>query len=433
VARARRSRASRRRDMGRRHARPAGALGGAGLGPRTASFSQCRRLTVASKRDGVTSCLRWDLDVLAARTDNSWALMEGPHKGSASLLAPLATCVAGTLVLWEALDRIVSKSFDEQDFLDLIDHIELHLRMVFHRYIAGSRPRLKLTINGRPLSSWDPFLSANSATWNSPIDRIPTDNGIVEVQCHVLPHQDRLAAADHAAAAGPEGWTAQQGFYVYRNERLLVAGSWLGLGRGRHWIKDEAHRLARIRLDISNTADESWKINVLKSTAQPPVAIRDRLTRLAEDTRTRARQVFAHRGQPRKAAAGGETVQAWRVEQFSAGVRYRIDRSHPAVHNLLKNAASLQPDVEVLLRVLEETIPVQRIWLDTVESRETPRVGFAGEPPAAIREVVRSMFNLLIKRSSLTPQEARERLLRTDPFNGYPDLVNAMVSDTEAR
>ena len=70
-------------------------------------------------------------------------------------------------------------------------------------------------------------------------------------------------------AGGAQGWTAQQGFYVYRNRRLLVAGSWLGLGSGSKWTKDEAHRLARIRLDINNLSDSDWKIDIRKSSAKP--------------------------------------------------------------------------------------------------------------------------------------------------------------------
>ncbi|MGC6766746.1 hypothetical protein ACP0GL_25300, partial [Escherichia coli] len=92
------------------------------------------------------------------------------------------------------------------------------------------------------------------------------------------------------------GWTAQQGFYVYRNERLLVAGNWLGLGNPRAWTKDETHRLARIRLDIPNDADIDWKIDIRKSMARPPVSLRPWLTQLAQSTRDRAVRTFAKRG-----------------------------------------------------------------------------------------------------------------------------------------
>ncbi len=406
--------------------RAAHDLGRFGLGLKTASFSQCRRLTVASLKAGRTSCLYWDLDVLSASEDDGWNLIEGPADSSENHLAPLISQSRGTLVLWEKLDRIVTPGFREQDFLDLVDRVERHLAMVFHRFIQGLRPRLRLTINGHPVTPWDPFLSGHTATWSSPVERIPADGGAIEVQCHVLPHKDRLDTREHDSAAGPDGWTAQQGFYVYRNERLLVAGSWLGLGRGRSWTKEEAHRLARIRLDIPNTADAEWKIDVRKSMARPPVSVRERLTRLAEDTRERARRVFAHRGQPVRIGNGETLVQAWRAEHFKGGIRYRIDNDHPAVRAVLDDAGAIEPQVRAMLRVIEETIPVQRIWLDTTEARETPRTGFAGELPAEIVAILSVMYRNMVLRKGLSPELARERLLRTEPFNNYPELVIAL-------
>ncbi len=402
-------------------------LGRFGLGLKTASFSQCRRLTVASRQENASACLRWDLDALAASTGDGWYLLEGPASGSEAFLAPLASQAKGTLVLWERLDRLITPGFTAQDYLDLIDRVERHLSMVFHRFLSGLNPSLRITINGRDIDPWDPFLARHPATWSSPVERIPAEGGAVAVQCHVLPHRDRLKASEHDLAAGPDGWTAHQGFYIYRNRRLLVSGNWLGLGRGRSWTKEEAHRLARIRLDIPNTSDAAWNIDIRKSTARPPVAIRERLTRLAEDTRERARRVFAHRGSQIITPQGGAPLtQAWKTEQFAGGVRYRINPEHPAVSAVLTAAGPLDPLVRAMLRVLEETIPVQRIWLDTTEAQDTPQTGFAGEPPAAVQSVLRVVYANMIQLKELSPAFARQRLLATEPFNQYPDLVRAL-------
>ena len=405
--------------------RAAHDLGRFGLGLKTASFSQCRRMTVASKKGASTHCFRWDLDVLAACDDGGWYLLEGAAPESISVLEQLDALPCGTMVLWEMLDRIVTPGFSEQDFLDLMDRVEAHLAMVFHRYLGGWSPRLKLSINGRQVAPWDPFLSNHSATWSSPVDRPPTEFGAVEVQCHVLPHKDRLSSKEYESGAGPDGWTAQQGFYVYRNERLLVAGNWLGLGQARPWTKEEAHRLARIRLDIPNSADAEWKIDIRKSIARPPVALRARLTHLAEDTRERARRVFAHRGQA-VPVQGGQLAQAWRAEHFHGGMRYRIDINHPAVRAVLDEAGDLGPQVKAMLRVIEETIPVQRIWLDTTEAKETPRTGFSGAAPSEVVEVLQVMYRNLVGKKGLSPTLAREQLLRTEPFHNHPDLVMAL-------
>ncbi len=268
-------------------------LGRFGLGLKTASFSQCRSLTVASRKGGQLSCLRWDLDVLAAGIGNDWRLLEGAGADGASVIASFGEWGTGTLVLWEKLDRIVSPGSTEQDFLDLMDTVEHHLAMTYHRYLDGKHPLLTLFLNGRRIMPWDPFLTDHPATWSSPVSRLQTVSGPVEIECHVLPHRDRLDPRIYESAAGPDGWTAQQGFYVYRNARLLLAGSWLGLGQGRAWTKEEAHRLARIRLEIPNTADSEWKIDIRKSTARPPPHVRPKLVKLAEYSRERARRVFA--------------------------------------------------------------------------------------------------------------------------------------------
>ncbi|MNY41359.1 hypothetical protein D3C86_1761670 [compost metagenome] len=79
--------------------------------------------------------------------------------------------------------------------------------------------------------------------------------------------------------------------------------------------------------------------------------------------------------------------------------------------------------VRAMLRVVEETVPVQRIWLDTAENKETPRTGFEGEPNAAVIEVAGVLFNDLIERKGLSVEEARKSMLRTEPFQKYPTLI----------
>lgn len=407
-------------------------LGRFGLGLKTASFSQCRRLTVASVRSGHTSCLRWDLDVVASSSDHGWHLLEGVEPGSEHLLEPLLTAGQGTLVLWECLDRIVTPGSSQDDFLELMDNVERHLAMVFHRYLGEGREPLEISINDRRVKPWDPFLIHHSATWSSPLAKVSTAHGRIELRCHVLPHSDHLTRRDEQAAAGPSGWTAQQGFHVYRNRRLLVAGSWLGLGQGRAWTKEEAHRLARIRLDIPNSADAAWKIDIRKSTASPPVTLRPLLTRLAEDTRARARRVFAHRGKPRYINTSGarRVAQAWKAQHAASGTRYRIDREHPAVRAVLDESSDNSDKVRAMLRIIEETVPVQRIWLDTSEGRETPRTGFAGEPSSELEDVLMVIYRSL-RRKDISPELARQQLLHTEPFDSCPDLVAALPDNPQ--
>ncbi len=416
--------------------RAATDLGRFGLGLKTASFSQARRLTVASRKEGgPVVCLRWDLDLIGQEPGADWPLFEGPSPGSEHLLAPLDQMAHGTIVLWEKLDRIVTDGFATTDMIELADRVEAHLAMTFHRLIDGQLPMLRLSLNGRGLKPWDPYLIGHPGkALESPEYRILHTTGVT-VQCHVLPHRDMLKPAEQEAAAGPGGWTQQEGFYVYRNKRLLLAGGWLGLGDGgKPWPRDEAHRLARIRLDIPNSADADWKINVLKSTASPPVRLRSQLHRLATETRDTARRVFAHRGHvtPASGTRPNAVAEAWQVRRSAQGTSYRIARDHDLLASILDRAGPLKPDILALLRLIEETVPVQRIWLDTAEDKETPRTGFTGAAENEVMETLSSMFEALVKFRGLSPTEARERLGRTPPFDRHLDLVAALeAKDTQ--
>lgn len=411
--------------------RAASDLGRFGLGLKTASFSQARRLTVASRRKGGSIvCLRWDLNLLDQPESRApWPLFEGPAPGSEALLSPLEIMEQGTIVLWEDLDRVVTEGFTSTDMIELIDAVEAHLAMTFHRLLEGEGEPLRLHLNDRAVRPWNPFLIGHPAkAWESAEFRILHSPGTL-VQCHVLPHRDMLKPTEQEAAGGPGGWTQQQGFYVYRNKRLLMAGGWLGLGdNGKTWVRDEPHRLARIRLDIPNSVDADWKINVLKSTASPPVRLRAQLRRLAVETRDAARKVFAHRGHISSASGGRSdgVKDAWQVRRSANGTSYRIARDNDLVASVLDRAGPLKLDIVAMLRLIEETVPVQRIWLDTAEDKETPRTGFAEAPNEEIRETLVAMFEALVRYSGLTEEEAKHRLRRSAGFERFPELISSL-------
>jgi len=399
-------------------------LGRFGLGLKTASFSQCRRLTVVSrKKDLQTECLRWDLDVLASSQDNSWRLLEGSDPESTTFLYPLEEQLSGTLVLWEKLDRMITPGFASKDFLRIMDTVEKHLSMTFHRYLESLRPRLKLFINGEQIKPWDPFLSQHSATQHLPGTSLTS--GSVKVRAYILPHKDKLTPAEYESAGGLLGWTAQQGFYVYRNERLLVSGDWLGLGKNRAWTQEEAHKLTRIRLDLPNTADSDWKLDIRKSTARPPAALRSALRNLAEDARTRARRVFAWRGKPVSRSGKQDIAPVWTSYKSGDHFRYRIDPGHPLIADVLDSAGLLAPQIKAMLRVIEETVPVQRIWLDTTEAHNAPVTHFADDPPEEVRQVLIIYYRSKISKG-MSSSMAKERMLKEEPFCNYPDLIAAL-------
>ena len=105
---------------------------------------------------------------------------------------------------------------------------------------------------------------------------------------------------------GLNGWNAHQGFYIYRNERLLVAGDWLGMFR-----KEEHYKLARIRIDLPNSLDADWQIDIKKSVARPPLQFVEQIRAYARKVREQGVEVYRHRGRIVKNLAGNSLVPVW--------------------------------------------------------------------------------------------------------------------------
>ena len=343
-------------------------LGRFGLGLKTASLSQCRCLTVVTRRTGATAALAWDVDavIAAGRWD---ALVPDPLPASAQLDDLLAQ-ESGTLVQWDRMDAIGGLSgLDRDAFFLRVRDIGAHLGMVFHRFLGGDARRVAISLNGRGLKGWDPFQRSHPATITMQSEPIRHAGKVLTVTPYVLPHRDRFAnEAEWEAAGGPGGWGERQGFYVYRGKRLLVPGGWLGLGGTRAWTRDEASRLARIAVDLPTDLDADWRIDVRKSQARPPGRLRNRLTVIAGLCRDKAREVFAWRG----SRAKGQLRQARPQDDIwaagSGSARYRIQRDHPAVRAVIEAVDGNAGLVEGLLSIIERSVPVERIWLDVSEA-----------------------------------------------------------------
>ncbi len=398
------------------HEREPTDLGRFGLGLKTASLSQCRRLTVASVPEGPAAVRRWDLDHLSRQNTHGWQLLKSAAPGSETILELPEGVEQGTVVLWEALDRIVGDA-DVADqriqrhFLRAVEDVEKHLAMVFHRYLGG-RARLRILVNGNEVQAWDPFIEGHPATWPTPEEvlELPGYDEPVRVRGFVLPHKDKLGDEGHQQASGPAGWNAQQGFYLYRNERLIVAGSWLGLGGSRPWTKEEHYKLARIRLDIPNSMDHLWQLDVKKSSAKPPPQILDRLKGLAQSVRQDARSVFAHRGKYRTRSRKDEFRRPWKAQRRSGRMRYQIDRQHPLVEAVTQSCLEQAVEVECMLRTLVETVPVEQIWLDAAENPDRTTRPFHGTTSRQLRFHIESVYRT-IRRSRGCDHQAALALL----------------------
>ena len=391
-------------------------LGRFGMGLKTASFSQARQLVVTSAPAGGQRSVRvWDLDLV--RRTEQWRLMRSADPADSSLLARLWPG-RGTIVLWRHLHRFDLPGVTADDettlkhFYDEVRRVEAHLGMVFGRFISGQRG-LKLSVNGNPVEPWDPFLQHRRFVQRLPVEEIPIAGHSIRVAGFVLPHLRYLSDEDAARAAGPRGWLEQQGFYVYRRDRLILAGDWLGM---RGFRKEDKYILARLAVDIPAELDSEWSIDVRKSTAIPPLAARTHLRRIGARTRAAAAAVLAQRGRVTARERGADFLYAWTVHRQAGQVTCRVNRQHPLVRQVLRGSTDQPADANALIRLLEETVPVAALRvMHQAETIDDPEP-FGGSAAIGAIEVAERIQSALIAQGN-SPREARERIRLMPPFD----------------
>lgn len=397
-------------------------LGRFGLGLKTASFSQARSLTVLTRTaPGPAACRRWDLDHVG-RT-RQWQLLMGPRPESEERLAKLDDVTTGTLVLWENIDRVVDGQAGDSDsrhFYAAVGRVESHLAAVFHRFLGS---KLQIRLNGNAIEPWDPFCTDHDATQLLPEGRLPYGGDSILVQPYVLPHHSRFEdKAAHQHAGGIKGWNAQQGFYLYRSDRLILSGGWIIGG----FKPEEHYKLARISIDIDQTMDADWALDVRKSRARPPAGLIDDLIRVAKTTRSRASEVYRHRGTKLSKLAGTKVIApTWTARKQDGAYRYNINRKHPLVIQAEKDDVDRKTSVRALIDLIERTLPVERIAYDAYRDGES-----IGNPQSEtisgdLLDAARAFIDKLVAGG--TPlADAKAALLAVEPFSSYPDIVEAM-------
>jgi hypothetical protein len=393
-------------------------LGRFGLGLKTASFSQCRKVTVRTRRIGKSIMSRcWDLDHIA-KVD-AWQLLRGVGASAVILSRRLDGLQQGTAVVWERLDRLVQgmrldNEKDESSFFGKADAVRDHLAAVFHRFLSGPRP-LKILLNDHLIQPWDPFLEAEPATLHLAPEKLRFNGAVVQVTPFVLPHLSKVSTETHQRAGGTRGWDLHQGFYVYRNRRLIIPGDWLGL---KGWKPEGTYKLARIMVDVPNSLDLSWGIDVTKSKAVPPRELRADLERIGSHTRSVAKRIYTQRGAKLIPTAEEKRIFVWEQRARHDQVFYRINRDHPLVKAAFTESNN-KSTLTALLRMVEETVPVPLIMVTDREKPDRTMGPFEGAKGSEVLAIMEKAYEALIA-SNYSAGDAFDRLCGMEPFSRFP-------------
>lgn len=389
-------------------------LGRFGMGLKTASFSQCKRLTCVTKKENYATVKRcWDIDFI--NKENEWQLLD--YVSNNSFFDKVNSNISGTLVLWEKLDRIVGLADVRNEsvkkaFYQEMMNVKSHLSLVFHKFIESKR--VKLFFQDEEIEPYNPFLLNLNIM---PEMGLPEKFDNVEITYFILPHMSTIGRNQYESSGGSLGWFQQQGFYVYRGDRLLVAGDWLGLEKKRDYSK-----LARISVSFSNENDFNWQLDIKKSTAIPPIEIRRELSRIAKIAIMKSAKIYNWRGQQTSSVVTNVNYEPlWSDEKTREGIkRYKINRKHPIICSLLSENSKL---VVKALKLLEENVPIELILTNQNENPAFHELEKYSETPSD------DLINLAIELFAIYVQQgipeslAKHQIMNATPFNLFP-LIN---------
>ena len=351
------------------------SLGKFGLGLKTASTSQCRRVSLISRCEEGIDVNKLVLDIDHATKTNRWEyLEEEPDAMDSFLLRNSAGSGTGTVVRWDKCDRILSHDYKDpggsvqQKALDRkIEQLRFHLGIVFQRFLDKEFvdvPNVEIKLNFKPVKPWDPFCTDLDETYRftRAAAKVNTKFGTshVYVDAYVIPSRDELDQKTADVVFPPNTNPDRfQGIYIYRENRLIHWGDWAGL------YKTEFHqRLCRVALSFDATMDSLFNVDFKKST----VLINEQLAtwmkgKVLEQARTKADKRY-RRGTV--SLARKESIDLHEKANKVIESKRTPSERHYSVQQLPRG--SLQVENKRGTTVVEDK-------LDTSEEKKSPIVG----------------------------------------------------------
>lgn len=269
------------------------SLGKFGLGLKTASSSVCLKFAVISRKSAGDSFskLAWDLEHV--EQEKKWEMLREEVTADEHELFDELCGEKGTLVVWSKCDRLLSKEYDDPGgareqaaIRRLGDRLVEHVSLIYHRFLEQDDTRerhVSITVNGATVPAWNPFYPSKSEQVLSPVQQeleIELEDGSVEtasIKAWILPHRRELSKDEQKIA---NITNRGQGFYIYREGRVIQQGGWLGV-----FGAVEPHTsLLRIEFDFNHKLDEAFKVDVKKSKILFDPALEEALRTLLQPT-----------------------------------------------------------------------------------------------------------------------------------------------------
>jgi hypothetical protein len=313
----------------------------------------------------------------------------------------------------------VGNSVAETRFSEAMDSARSHLEMVFHRFLSPDRGKssIRMDFNGNALEAFNPFGPSIPARQELPSETIRIEGQKILVQPYVLPHRSKVPTALYEQYAGEQGYLQNQGFYIYRNRRLIVKATWFRLIK-----KEELNKLIRVRVDIPNSLDHLWNIDVKKSQASPPESVRRELKKVIGRISGAGKLVFIRRATALKSRT---MTPVWFREVADGKIRYGVNEEHPLVKALLEKITKEQAcELKTCLRLINETFPHELFFADAAS--DTTEFDKPEHGEEEVRQAAVQLIDAL-RFCGFVGDDLRKQLQNTEAYPFPRELIDELL------
>ena len=367
-------------------------LGRFGSGMKTASFSQARKLIVISKKKGAKICgAYWDIDEI--ESSDSWEVLMGLSEKEINSIDGFDKDMlseTGTVIIWH---KIISFKETQHTSLEniianTIDSMSKYLSLHFHKFMQ-SNDKVSFFVNQRKLSPINPFIKGKGSMDLTP-ENIRGKKGNVEIKPHVLPHPQYLSQSQIDKLGGIDAIYKNQGLYIYRANRLIIAGGWMGLSS-----RNILGNLARVEVNIPASLDDEWSTDVKKSSLQLPLMVQRKLKQICQRPIGISRGEHTHRGKKE------EVNEYWFINENKQDntTKYEVHlKNNELIEIAEKMTQTNRIKLKEFLRNLSKYLPVHHIFSRIGKSpksvnQENALEGLPKDLPKDIEEKLRKLWS----------------------------------------
>lgn len=383
-------------------------LGRFGMGMKTASLSQCRAVTVTTKQNNNLITRTLDLDEVGSH--KKWII--GEKAVTARIIELLDRVDKGTIVTWEKIDQ---SNISDDEFEILLLDIRNYISLCFHRFMERTNKKISFYLNDVVIKPVSPVVDDSQVFSEIDLDGVDS-----KMRAFTIPirkdHKTNTLFNSFELFNGVEN---QQGIYIYRSDRLLCFGGWLGIVK-----PNNSYKLCRVIIDFKNdySSDTIWSIDIKKTKAEIPYVYRQEIKRFvkkAQKDSSRKIGKFNRRELGRSISNLYDNVELWEIKKNNkyGCWEYSLNINSPIFKGILQKIS--KDELDLLLKLIARNIPIADIIDNNDEepaNHDTLYAEIDLEDVLGVeKKHTKNLLNILIQ-SGETKAKAIEDILRIEPF-----------------